>query len=66
MANRTPRDYAIEHAEYMAQAAEKLLGLASFEQDSDYVIDARNTLRDRIYEFRKRAERASRESSGNQ
>lgn len=61
MDTRTPKDYAIEHAEYMAKAAEKLLDLPM--DSGDDVLDARNALRNRIYEFRKRASRASREGS---
>lgn len=58
MAERTAKDYAIEHAEYMAKAAEAVLD-AGFDGGTDEALDARQALRNRIYEFRKRAERAS-------
>lgn len=64
-AERTPKDYAIEHAEYMAQAAEELMAATNSlnaEASSMDAIDrhshAYRTLESRIYEFRKRAERA--------
>lgn len=71
---RTPQDFAIEHAEYMAVAAEQLIAadnLLCVEGTSLDVIDqhseASRTLENRIYEFRKRADRAKRpamETSG--
>lgn len=86
MAERTDKDYAIEHAGYMADAAKWLMermdaefdarealeaaeaagaddaeqkaeDLRSVEQD---VVEARSTLRNRIYEFEKRRDRALR------
>ena len=77
MSERTPQDFAIEHAEYMAQSAEHLiaavndLGLAEQEHDegsanASDVDAARDTLtemlgdmRNSIYEFRKRRDRAA-------
>lgn len=74
---RTPQDYAIEHAEYMATSAESLIeavndlaraesehgdGLAN---ESDVIAagntlsEAQGDLRERIYEFRKRRDRAA-------
>jgi hypothetical protein len=79
---RTPMDYALEHAEYLAIAAEGFMEdvnnldaatMAIEEDDSDTTrqslheafdraLEARSeglsTLRSRVYEFRKRAERA--------
>lgn len=73
---RTPQDYAIEHAEYMATTAEGLIeavnDLAKAEQERDdgsanpsdvdaaqeTVSEYLGTLRNRIYEFRKRRDRA--------
>lgn len=86
MADRTPQDYAIEHAEYMACSAERLieavnnLALAEQQRDelegdkpegvvdaSDHAVesarealgDDMSALRNRIYEFRKRRDRAA-------
>lgn len=66
-AERTPADYAIEHAEYMAQAAERLIdadNLLSIDGTPMDAIDqhshASRQLQTRIYEFRKRAERVKR------
>lgn len=86
MAERTPQDYAIEHAEYMACSAERLieavnnLALAEQQRDelegdkpegvvdaSDHAVesarealgDDMSALRNRIYEFRKRRDRAA-------
>lgn len=79
---RTPMDYALEHAEYLALAAEGFIEdvnnldgatMAIEEDDSDttrhslqeafdHALEARSAgmskLRNRVYEFRKRAERA--------
>lgn len=72
-AERTPKDYAIEHAEYLAQAAESYIGkvdqymelLGDDEPDDDQwqsrsaaMGDHRDALTTAVYEFRKRAERA--------
>lgn len=78
MTTRTPQNYALEHAEYMASAAERLIEavneLAAMQlriaesddvpSDDEYdvklSVDERlRTLRSRIYEFRKRRDRAS-------
>lgn len=80
MTTRTPQDYALEHAEYMACAAERLIEAVDFnaklqikiaesddvsddeEYDSQVTVDERlRTMRERIYEFRKRHARALRE-----
>lgn len=77
MPNRTPADYAIEHAEFMASTAEALLlavnHLAALtlqheesdDLDEETIYDARcdvseyaRALKNRIYEFRKRRDRA--------
>jgi hypothetical protein len=74
---RTPQDFAIEHAEYMAKAAEGLLEAINAEytvrqriaesddagEHEEYdaacdVSEAMSTMRNRIYEFRKRRDRA--------
>lgn len=76
---RTPTDYAIEHAEYLAASAERLIDAVhanaqvqlriaewddvpdDIEQDSrDDVDEALRSVRERIYEFRKRRDRAAR------
>jgi len=77
-AGRTPTDYALEHAEYLAQAAESLLARMdevfiaqerAEDDDSQEVQDAlehalecngeaQSKLVERIYEFRKRRDRA--------
>lgn len=73
---RTPQDYAIEHAEYMAQDAERLLDTinhlnAQRDEDGDAfdsdalaraeeaVTEAFSSVRNGIYEFRKRRNRAT-------
>lgn len=73
---RTPQDYAIEHAEYMAQDAERLLDTinhlnAQRDEDGDAfdsdalaraeeaVTEAFGSVRNGIYEFRKRRDRAT-------
>lgn len=79
MSERTSKDYAIEHAEYMAVGAESLLQALESEDalrlrraESDDVEDIdiydasvtrsvlASDLRDNIYEFRKRCDRAMR------
>ncbi len=67
---RTPQDYAIEHAEYMAAGAEHLLNAVNdwgFATDVDHeqiqsateaLTEARSAMRVLIYEFRKRRDRA--------
>ncbi len=74
---RTPQDYAIEHAEYMARAAERLIesvnAVAALririaesddvtdddEHDVQATVDERlRAMRNSIYEFRKRRDRA--------
>ena len=76
---RTPQDYAIEHAGYLANAAERLIDAVCVdaqanvdhdEQDTQETAKAVDTaredageymtaLRNRIYEFRKRRDRAA-------
>ena len=65
---RTPKDYAIEVGEYLAKAAEHFMDeqnkwdmavAAGNDDDCDARSDAWNSLRSAIYEFRKRAARAS-------
>lgn len=73
MADDTDKDYAIEHAGYMATAATDLLDAINaealerefFDEDDEEVEQARQsvseamtTLRTRIYEFEKRRDRA--------
>lgn len=58
--DRTPADYAIEFAEYMAKSVEHYLLI----QDTLYAtqddkIDARRHLTSAVYEFRKRATTAA-------
>jgi hypothetical protein len=68
MPERSDADYAIEHGEYLATAAENFLAeLYRFQKkesedgcdvaDSDSLNDHAHALRDGIYEFRKRAKR---------
>lgn len=66
---RTPQDYAIEHGGYLATAAESYMNavqeFAKNEElgdggDPDIVSDCFRGLKDAIYEFRKRAEKAMR------
>lgn len=69
---RTPQDYAIEHAEYMAQGAEHFIDAsnalafaretqdeAQIEACGEVETEARCGLRVLIYEFRKRRDRAA-------
>lgn len=60
MAEGTAKNYAIEHAEYMAKAAEAYMSAegryTAVQIDSNTPFDARRALCRRIYEFRKRAE----------
>lgn len=80
---RTPQDYAIEHAEYMAQDAERLLDTinhlnAQRDEDGDAfdsdalaraeeaVTEAFGSVRNGIYEFRKRRDRAAAQPAGAQ
>lgn len=64
---RTPKDYAIEHAEYLAKNAEDLLETLNncigeeteFINNEDSELgEAIGSLRSGIYEFRKRAARS--------
>lgn len=59
---RDAKDYAIEHAGYLAKSAEVLLEFLRprmlVDAGSEY-IDHVDALRSAIYEFRKRAERAA-------
>ena len=78
---RSAKDYAIEHAEYLAGAAERFLAASDalyeaqataddtdddeiedaqqkIEECQETMTDARSTLSQRIYEFRKRRDRA--------
>jgi hypothetical protein len=67
MADRTDKDYAIEHAGYLADAAEDYLDARNrYEQiggpetgDDDLLSDHIGALRSAIYEFRKRAARCT-------
>lgn len=73
LSERTPKDYAIEHAEYMAVAAERLsdavnlLAVAhrdehddpDIEKAQEAVDESLRAVRDRVYEFRKRRDRAT-------
>lgn len=78
--HRTPADFALEHAEYLAGAAERLLNALAEEDalrlrreesddvDADGIYDASMSredfargLRERIYEFRQRRDRAARD-----
>ncbi len=72
MTTRTPQDYALEHAEYMAAGAERLLDAANdygfavdvdmtdkaISEASEILTEARAGMRILIYEFRKRRDRA--------
>lgn len=74
MTERSPKDYAIEHAEYLAKAAERLLDAANtlraleagedvpelgdLQHAEESYSDHYRGLTDAIYEFRKRAARA--------
>lgn len=65
--SRTDKDYAIEHAEYLATAASNYLQVCQSLPAGDSSLDmidqhshAALALESRIYEFRKRAERAKR------
>ncbi len=65
---RTPQDYAIEHAEYMATTAERLLAEISLEGEALTTEDLETAILNKcesikrlhsdIYEFRKRRDRA--------
>lgn len=79
MAERTPKDYAIEHAGYMAEAARHLITAINIEAvlserhdeagsahtaeklaaAKERTGEAMGTLRNRIYEFEKRRDRAA-------
>lgn len=73
LSERTSKDYAIEHAEYMAVAAERLsdavnlLAVAhrdehddpDIEKAQEAVDESLRAVRDRVYEFRKRRDRAT-------
>lgn len=80
---RTPKDYAIEHAEYMAQDAERLLEAINhlnaqrdedgeaFDSDAlahaeEAATEAFGAVRNGIYEFRKRRDRAAAQPAGAQ
>lgn len=57
---RSPKDYAIEFAEYMAKAADNFLALYdSGKADPFDMADYRRALASSVYEFRKRAKRAT-------
>ncbi len=68
---RTPEDYAIEHAGYLATSAERLLAALGAmalregddedgsQDDRDAVGDHMQAVRSAIHEFRKRAARAA-------
>lgn len=63
---RTPQDYAIEHAGYMAEAAKHLMERINEEADARGAWEsagddgeAMRTMQTRIYEFEKRRERAA-------
>ena len=77
MTTRTPQDYALEHAEYMARAGERLIEAVNAdaalririaesddvsvddEHDVQATVDERlRAMRNSIYEFRKRRDRA--------
>lgn len=69
MTDRTPADYAIEHAEYMAKAAEAFMNIVGplisprlTTADHDLLTDHRQALASGIYEFRKRATRVDGET----
>lgn len=62
---RDDKDFAIEHAEYLAKAAEAYMNLAGVSQNPNLPVDTQVDLSERfrnlkscIYEFRKRAEKA--------
>lgn len=63
---RTPKDYAVEHAEYMAKDAESLLDTINELSDAEEGVvraeyelsEAMGRMREGIYEFRKRRDRA--------
>ena len=54
---RSPKDYAIEHAHYMADGSLQLIRMIC-DEDSEGVSDAAREVNSLIYEFRKRARRA--------
>jgi hypothetical protein len=61
MSDRTPEQYAIEHGEYLAKAAEGYMNAineySAGKCDSDYLSDHWRALQNAVGEFRKRAER---------
>lgn len=61
-ADRSPKDYAIEFGEYLAQAAEQFQAMMQDflkgDYDRDAISDAWGKLDSAIYEFRKRKVRA--------
>lgn len=61
-ADRSPKDYAIEFGEYLAQAAEQfqdmMQDVLKGDYDQDAMSDAWQKLDSAIYEFRKRKVRA--------
>jgi hypothetical protein len=79
MSDRTPTDYALEHAEDMAKTAERLLDAMNAADEARFMLEASNdeihrqlsqeaddvrseyrqALRNKIYEFRKRRDRAA-------
>lgn len=60
-ADRSPKDFAIEFGEYLAQAAEQfqdmMQDVLKGDYDQDAMSDAWRNLDGAIYEFRKRAKR---------
>lgn len=60
MVERTPKDFAIEFGEYMAQAADNYLAASDSPEteDDNAKHEAWIALRSAVYEFRKRADRA--------
>lgn len=67
MSERDAKDYAIEFGEYLAKAAQNYLNLVDAQPSStlgnadaeDWLREARGQLWSAIYEFRKRAAKAS-------
>jgi hypothetical protein len=58
MDDRTPKDYAIEHGRYLATAAVNYMAAVNGNSRSQQS-EAWRALRDAVYEFTKRADRAS-------
>jgi hypothetical protein len=57
---RDDKDYAIEHAGYLATAAENYANvMCSRVTNADEISDAHRALRSAVYEFRKRADRVN-------